>query len=201
MQRRRSKIAVRSRDAESLEIRPISPEDAQALAARFARLSDRSRYRRPLSPHNRLSSGELRYFTQVDHHDHDALIAIDPETAEGVGVTRYVRSKHDETLAELAVAVVDEWQGRGVGTLLVTALAQRAREEGIRSFSALVLADNELMLNLLADLGRVRVLQREHGTVELTVKLPEADMGYLKRLLHAVASGEITPLPRHHDAA
>lgn len=138
MQRRRSEIAdgdthVRSRDAESLAIRPISPEDAQALAAGFARLSDRSRYRRFLSPHSRLRAGELRYFTQVDHHDHQALVAIDAETEAGVGVARYIRSKDDATLAELGVAGVDEWQGRGVGTVLVTALAQRAREEGIRS--------------------------------------------------------------------
>ena len=116
------------------------------------------------------------------------------ETEAGAGVARYIRSKDDATLAELEVAGVDEWRGRGVGTVLVTALAQRAREEGIRSFSALVLAENELMLNLLADLGRLRVVHREHRTVELTVELPETGIGRLKRLLGALGSGEVKPL-------
>jgi hypothetical protein len=54
------------------------------------------------------------------------------------------------------------------------------------------------MLNLLSDLGEVRVRHREHGTVELTVELPDAGIGHLGRLLRAVASGEVKPLPRHH---
>jgi GNAT superfamily N-acetyltransferase len=202
MQERRSEDVggeadVRSKDAGSLEIRPISPEDAPGLAAGFARLSDQSRYRRFLSPHRRLSSGELRYFTEVDHHDHEALVAIDRELGEGVGVARYIRSKDDPAVAELAVAVIDDWHGLGVGTRLVVALTHRAREEGINSFTALVLAENELMLNLLADLGRVRVLHREHGTVELTVELPQTGIGHLKRLLRALASGEVKPRRTH----
>jgi GNAT superfamily N-acetyltransferase len=185
-------------DAGSLEVRPIAPGDKQQLAEGFQRLSGESRYRRFLSPHSRLSAGELRYFAEVDHHDHEALVAIDPEGARGVGVARYVRSKDDPTVAELAVAVVDDWHARGVGTRLVDALALRAREEGISRFTALVLGENELMLNLLSELGEVMVLHREHGTVELTVELPDAGIGHLKRLLRAVASGEVTALPRHH---
>jgi GNAT superfamily N-acetyltransferase len=165
--------------SETLLIRPISPDDKQQLVEGFQRLGERSRYRRFLSPHEHLSEAELRYFTEVDHHDHEALIAIDPDSHEGVGVARYVRSTSEPSAAELAVAVVDDWQGRGVGGRLAAALADRAREEGITSFTALVLADNQLMLNLLHDhdLGRVRVLHSELGTVELTVDLPEAGLG------------------------
>jgi GNAT superfamily N-acetyltransferase len=160
----------------------------------FERLSDRSRYRRFLSPHDRLSATELRYFTEVDHHDHEALVAVDPDTNEGVGVARFVRSKTDPSVAELAVAVVDDWQGQGVGSRLAAALVARARAEGITGFTALVLADNQLMLNLLADLGRVRVVHSEGGTVELTVELPETDLGHLRRLLRALARGDILPI-------
>jgi GNAT superfamily N-acetyltransferase len=192
--------AARPLRATELVIRPISPGDKQALIDGFERLSDQSRYRRFLSPHGRLSDGELRYFTEVDHHDHEALVAIDPRTWQGVGLARYVRSRQDPTAAELAIAVVDDWQRTGVGTRLATALADRARQEGIAMFTGLVLAENELMLNLASELGRVRILHREHGTVELTVELPEQGPGHLTRLLRAVATGVVKPSPAHHPA-
>jgi GNAT superfamily N-acetyltransferase len=188
-------------DTERLVIRPIGADDKQRLAAGFEKLSDRSRYRRFLSPHPRLSDEELRYFTEVDHHDHEAMVALDPETGEGVGVARYVRSENDPTAAELAVTVIDDWQGRGVGGRLATALAERARKEGIHRFTALMLAENELMLNLLRDLGEVRELQTEQGTVELAVELPESGLDRLRALLRAVARGDLTPLPGMRDVA
>jgi GNAT superfamily N-acetyltransferase len=179
--------------AADLEIRPIEPGDKEAMVAAFERLSDESRYRRFMTPHGRLSAAELRYFTEVDHHGHEALVAIDPLTQAGIGVARYIRSKDDPSVAELAVAVIDDWQGRGVGSRLVAALARRALQEDITRFSAYVLADNELMLNLLRDLGNVKVLHKELGTVELTVDLSESGIDRIKRLLAAVASGEIVP--------
>lgn len=99
--------------ADTLLIRPISPDDRQRLADGFQRLGERSRYRRFLSPREHLSEAELRYFTDVDHHNHEALIAIDPNNDEGVGVARYIRSKSEPSAAEVAVAVVDDWQGKG----------------------------------------------------------------------------------------
>jgi GNAT superfamily N-acetyltransferase len=178
----------------TLLIRPISTEDKQLLREGFERLSQRSRYQRFLSPHERLSERDLRYLTEVDHHDHEALVAIDRGTGQGVGVARYVRAKTDPTVAELAVAVVDERQGQGVGGRLAAALADRARAAGITSFTALMFADNELMLKLLRDLGRVRVVHSEQGTVELMVDLPETGLGHVRRLLGAIARGEINPV-------
>jgi GNAT superfamily N-acetyltransferase len=180
----------------TLLIRPIQPEDKDLLVEGFGRLSDRSRYRRFLSPHGAMSPSELHYFTEVDHHDHEALVALDTEAEAGVGVARYVRSATDPTVAELAVTVVDDWQGKGVGGRLTAALADRARAEGITSFSALVLAENEQILNLLEDLGSVREVAREQGTVELTVELPARGLGRLRRVLRAVASGDIIPFGR-----
>ncbi|MGA2013187.1 MAG: GNAT family N-acetyltransferase [Solirubrobacteraceae bacterium] len=188
--------AVAPGDVESLEIRPVTPADRDGFVEAFARLGETSRYRRFLTPHGDLSGAELRYFTEVDHHDHEALVAIDPATGRGVGVARYVRSGADPGAAELAVAVVDDWQGAGVGSRLALALAQRARAEGIHSFSALMLADNELMLNLARDLGEVHDMHTESGTVELIVDLPERGMGRVSRLLRAVARGELRPQRR-----
>lgn len=179
-----------------VEIRPIEPDDKDALARGFDRLSERSRYRRFLSPRGRLTQAELRYFTEVDHHDHEAIVAVDPETGEGVGVARFVRSREDPTVAELAVAVVDDWQGRGVGSLLTAELANRARQEGIRCFTALALAENDAMLNLLRELGEVRTGPTRLGTVELAVDLPDEGLNRLRRLLRAVARGDIMVLLR-----
>ncbi|MGO9954448.1 MAG: GNAT family N-acetyltransferase [Solirubrobacteraceae bacterium] len=180
-------------DAAALEIRPISADDRQAFVEAFERLGETSRYRRFLTPHGPLSDAEVSYFTDVDHHDHEAMVAVDAVTKAGVGVARYVRSTVDHAVAELAVAVVDDWQRRGVGTRLVAALAARARSEGIRSFSAMMLAENDLMLKLINDLGTVRDKRTESGTVELIVDLPDRGLGRLARLLRAAAKGEIRP--------
>jgi GNAT superfamily N-acetyltransferase len=176
-----------------VEIRPIEPEDKQALRDGFERLSERSRYRRFLAPHGTLSAEELRYFTEVDHHDHEALVALDPATGEGVGVARYVRSHEHPALAEMAVAVLDDWQGKGVGTRLVTALAKRARSEGIAGFTALLLAENDEMLGLMRELGEVQVLEAGLGTVNVTVDLPETGLGRIPGLVRALAAGRLKP--------
>lgn len=160
-----------------LVIRPIEPDDKVGLIAAFERLSDDSRYRRFLSPHPRLSEPELRYLTEVDHHDHEALVAIDPVTGEGVGVARYVRDRDNPDSAEIAVAVADHWQGRGVGTALLHRLADRARHEGIARFTALMLADNQPMMHVLGDLGAARVVDEGQGAVELAVDLPQRGLG------------------------
>jgi GNAT superfamily N-acetyltransferase len=180
-----------------LDVRPIRADDKQALKAGFERLSETSRYRRFLSPHDELSDEELRYFTEIDHHNHEALVALNPQTGEGVGVARYVRSEDDPHVAELAIAVVDDWQRRGVGTRLATALADRAREEGITIFTGLVLADNQLMLNLAEELGRAHTGPSEQGTVELAIDLPEHGPGQLMRWLRAVATGDLRVWPLH----
>jgi RimJ/RimL family protein N-acetyltransferase len=188
---------------ESLLIRPIAPDDKEALVAGFERLGEVSRYRRFLSAHARLSDSELRYFTEVDHHDHEALVAIDPDTGRGVGVARFVRSPEDPTAAEFAIAVVDDWQRNGVGSRLAFALAARAREEGITTFTATVFGDNDLMLALARDLGEVELVGRDSGTVLLAIELRDGDDARgsrrsLRRLLRSLAAGELRPasLPR-----
>ena len=101
------------------------------------------------------------------------------------------------SVAELAVAVVDDHQGQGIGTRPVNALAERAREESIRSFSEIVLAENQLMLNLLAELGRVGALHQEQGIVELIVVRPDSGIGHVRGLLGALARDDLTPPARH----
>ena len=90
---------------------------------------------------NRLSDADLRYLTEVDHRDHEAIVALRARAADPVGVARYVRIEAP-TEAEVAVAVVDDWQGRGAATALLERLVERARENGIERFVAVVLQEN-----------------------------------------------------------
>lgn len=180
------------RDGSRTVIRPIAPDDKELVRAGFARLSPGSRYRRFLTPMARLSERQLAYLTEVDHHDHEALVAVDPDSGEGLGVARFVRDPDDHGTAEAAVTVIDDRQGQGLGTALLDALAERARAEDVRRFTALVLAENRDMIELLERIAPVREIDRRPGTVELAVDLPPADEGIgaqLTQLLRAAASG------------
>jgi GNAT superfamily N-acetyltransferase len=138
----------------------------------------------------------VEYLTQVDHHDHEAIVALDDATGEGVGVARFVRLTDRHDTAEAAVTVVDDWQGRGVGTLLLDRLADRARSEGIARFWAVLLAENRDMLDLLERLGPVRMLDRQLGTVEVEAELPSTGAGdELRGVLRASARCDVRPHP------
>jgi GNAT superfamily N-acetyltransferase len=143
------------RDGTRVGVRPLRPDDEALLAETFAHMSEESRYRRFMSPVPTLAPRVLHYLCCVDHHDHEALAAVAPETGEIVGEARYIRCRDRPEVAEIAVAVADEWQGRGVGSLLLLRLAGRARREGIERFSAFMLAGNQEMLELLSHVGPV----------------------------------------------
>ena len=172
------------RDGSRVLLRPVEPTDKALLVEGFARLSPESRYRRFLVAVPELSDAQLRYFTEVDHHDHEALAALDPVAGRGVGVARFVRLRDRPQVAEAAVTVADDWRDRGLGTLLLEALAERARNEGISTFTGLLLATNREMLELLEHIARVRVVDRQTGTVEVEVDLPEMGLGsHLREIL------------------
>jgi GNAT superfamily N-acetyltransferase len=165
--------AAKLSDGSEVEIRPLTPDDKAGLAAGFERLSELSRYRRFLSPTSHLSARQLAYLTDVDHHDHEALVAIDPSSRDGLAVARYVRSTENPGEAEFAVAVADDWQRRGLGTALLRQLAARARAEGITRFTGFVLEDNEPMRGLLQSLGEVKQRDAHDGTLEVWLDIPE----------------------------
>jgi nucleotide-binding universal stress UspA family protein/RimJ/RimL family protein N-acetyltransferase len=185
---------VTLRDGTRVRLRPIAPEDKPVLAASFDRLSEESRYRRFFMSKKKLSAAELDYLVDVDHTNHEAIVAVEAASGEGLGVARFVRSTDDPESAEVAVTVADDWQGRGVGRALLERLTYRARREGIRRFSAVVLADNQASVALLEGVGETRRTFAP-GEVELVIELPpERGMGIrLTRALRAVATGVLTP--------
>jgi RimJ/RimL family protein N-acetyltransferase len=169
----RSTITVlESRDGLPLTVRAIEPSDKAQLVHHFEHLSEVSRARRFLAPIRHLTERDLAYYTELDHRQHEALIAV---TAEGelVGVARYIRLPDRPAVAEVAEAVVDDWQGRGVGTGLLRLLAERAWNAGVRSFLGVCMVDNPEMQRLLRKLGpECRTTFQGDGTVELEVELP-----------------------------
>lgn len=137
------------RDGGRVLLRPLRPSDREVYVRSFEHLSSASRYMRFFSPKRAFTERELHYFLDVDHHDHEALVAIDLAAADGIGVARYVRDIENPRVAEVSMAVVDEHQGRGVGAALIEAIAARAADEGVDRLRATVLADNHRMLNLI----------------------------------------------------
>jgi GNAT superfamily N-acetyltransferase len=184
-------VRLTLRDDSEVVVRPIRPADKGAIADGLTRMSEQSRYQRFLTPVASFSEADLRYLTEVDHHDHEALIAFDSTTGDGVGVARFVRLA-DGTSAEAAITVVDDWQGRGLGSTLANLLAERAREEGVARFISLLLASNRQMLDLLASLGPAREVSRHDGTVEIEVAIPERGIGdQIATVLRAAAGGAV----------
>ena len=174
------------RDGLTVLIRQVRGTDAPLLADGFARLSPQSRRMRFLGTKTTLSAAELRYFTEVDHHDHEALGALSAADGRGVGIARYVRDAGDPQEAEIAVTIVDDWQGRGLGTELLSRLSDRARQTGVHRFTALVAAENVAVAGLLRNLG-AELTGRGPGTVEYEIALAPGEQH-----THANRSGSAT---------
>lgn len=191
---------VALRDGSQVRIRQGHSTDRELLLRGFERLSPESRYRRFLAPLAELTEVMVRTLTEIDHHDHEAMIALDQQTGEGIGVARYVRDSQRPEVAEVAVTVIDDWQGRGLGTLLLEVISARAREEGITAFTALMLAANDEMLDILKRLHPVRIIDRGMGTVEVEVPIPEIGVApALRKVLQIAARDDVAvpPAGRH----
>jgi RimJ/RimL family protein N-acetyltransferase len=163
---------VELQDDTSALIRPIQPGDRERLNEGFLSASDESNFLRFLSPHPRLSSSQLDYLTSVDHHCHEALIAVDPETGQSFGTARYIRHESHPERAEFAIGLGDRWMGIGLGTSLLSALARNARAAGVTELTATIHPDNAAVRRLIERvLGGYRVVSVGQGAVDIAVDL------------------------------
>lgn len=112
-------------DGTTVVVRSVEPGDADALAAGYEQLSASSAYRRFFTTYPRLSPDQVRYFTAVDHHDHEALGVVTAQAGEGIGIARYIRDSEDPGCAELAIVILDAWQRLGVGYQLMRGAARQ----------------------------------------------------------------------------
>ena len=170
-----------------MTIRQIEPGDKPLIRAFYDELSDRSRRFRFLVPTNDLSDEDLVYLTEVDHKRHEAVVALDDDRL--VGVARYVRDPRDRESAEVAVVVVDDRQGEGIGTALLDRLTERARENGVRRYTALVSQDNDIVVNALERAGAERTATTGEGEIEFAIDVPSEGLGErLRTALRSIAS-------------
>lgn len=139
------------KDGGGARIRPIKPEDGDLLRSFFEKLGPESRYFRFFKIKKTLSDEEVSFFTSVDYDDRMALIAV--LDGEMIGVGRYDREGDESTTAEVAFAVADAHQGRGIGTELLDLLTAYARDHGIERFAAYVLAENRQMMRVFRNSG------------------------------------------------
>lgn len=138
------------RDGAEIVIRSMDPTDAGLLLRFHRALSPETTRLRYFTVHPELRPEELFRFTHVDHDVREALVATCNRQIVAVG--RYDRTP-DTASAEVAFVVADDWQGRGLGTLLFRGLATRAVAHGITTFLAVTLGENRKMLQVLQDLG------------------------------------------------
>ena len=165
------------RDGTPAMIWPLLPTDAETLRDVFRRLSPGSRHHRFLQVLDQLDDPMIRLLADsVDgvHHIALVLIVLPPQGQEElIGVAHLVQDPADRATADIAVTVVDDWQGRSAGTALVSALMQR-RPAAVTRLRTLVAAGNRASLALLARAGRVSAGLPEQGVLDVTVDLPAA---------------------------
>src|SRR6184192_1093659 len=165
---------IEVRDGTKLHLRPIVAADEPLLHEAVAAMSERTVYFRFFSPIKRMSDALAHRLAVVDYNDRFAIVATThrPNGKERiVGVARYDRARGTD-VAETAVAVVDEFQRRGLGSALLAILAKVARQEGIKTFSLIVLPENQQMLGLLRKMSWIHQARLAGGVYEISFDLP-----------------------------
>jgi len=168
------------RDGSRVNIRLIRPDDTQALIGVFRRLSPESVYQRFFASLPELPENLAWKLSHVNYTNRLALVAerdkaeTDGDPPQMVGVARYDRTDESEP-AEIGLAVIDEWQGRGLGRVLLRELLQAAAQRGITRFTADVLSDNRRMLHLLASEMQIAAMKSSGGVTTLALRLARAN--------------------------
>jgi RimJ/RimL family protein N-acetyltransferase len=165
---------ARLSDNTLLYIREIRGDDKQRLADGLANLSEDSVRRRFLGPKPTLSTAELRYLTEVDGHDHYAIVAMPAGEEEQISaVARFVRLDDDPRAAEAAIVVCDTLQGKGLGALLARRLTDAARDRGVERLTATIASDNKPALKLMERIDeRLSGAPVGSSVTELVAQLP-----------------------------
>jgi RimJ/RimL family protein N-acetyltransferase len=164
-------VETKLHDGTLILIRPLQLEDRADLVRGFEKLSIGSRRFRFLTPIRKLSNYQLRSLMEVDNLNHVAIGVKDIGRREkpGIAVARFVRLEEQSSTAEFAITVIDEYQNRGLGTLLLEILMKTALDHGIRNLCGILLDDNLAMIRLLERFGAQ--IKRESGNV-LQADLP-----------------------------
>lgn len=178
-------IRVQLRDGTELHLRPVLPGDSERTSDGSIEFSSETLYRRfqtPRTPTRAL----MAYLFEVDYKHHFVWVMTDGEDGPVVADARFVRDETDPVLAEVAFIVGDDYQGRGVGSFLMAALAVAARGDGVRLFSARVLSDNLAMRKILDRFG-AQWHREDVGVVTTVIDVPALrDLSITKELYRQI---------------
>lgn len=202
--------SVHLTDGQRVQLRLMRPSDKEMLREGFELLSADSRYARFMSPKSRLTETELEYLTDVDGVNHFAMGAIRRRfvsTDEGIGSARFVRLVDQPDTAEPAVTVLDEFQGKGLGSILLQRLIEAAWERDVRWFVSELLAENKASKRMIESLSpEVKFRHSGDGALVATLPVPEPDRtptapGFfagtsVHKLLSYVARSKVSVRPR-----
>jgi CRP-like cAMP-binding protein len=176
-------IPTRLRDGTQLMLRPVLPGDSERTVHGHIHFSSETLYRRFMSA-RQPTPALMHYLSEVDYVDHFVWVVTDG--TDPVADARFVRDDRDPTVAEIAFTVADDYQGRGIGTFLISALSIAARLNGVERFSARMLSDNVPMRTIMDRYGAV--WQREDvGVITTVIDVPrERDLGFRRDMAEQI---------------
>lgn len=165
-------VDVLLKDGSTVRLRPIRPDDDEAMLAFFDRLSPRALYLRFHHAVAQMTKLEVQRFTGVDYESTFGLVATlgEPPDEEIIAVGRYARLGNPDR-AEVAFVVDDSHQGRGIATQLLEQLASVARDKGIRIFEADVLGENQKMMDVFRESGFQAESRFQDGTYHVVLPI------------------------------
>ena len=164
-------VPIQMRDGSWFYLRPVLPGDSERTTNGPVEFSSDTLYRRFQSP-RRPTKSLMAYLFEVDYVHHFVWVMTDGPEGPVVADARFVRDEDDPAVAEVAFIVGDDYQGRGIGTVLMEALVVAAHDSGVRRFTARVLTDNYSMRAILNRLG-ARWHRDDLGVVSTTVDVPD----------------------------
>jgi RimJ/RimL family protein N-acetyltransferase len=158
-------------DGTKVLLRPIKPTDERLEQELFYSLSDQSIYLRFFSSFGAMPHERVQYYTTIDYDEQMAIVAIVEKNGdeEMAAVARYIREK-DSDLAELALLVGDDWQGKGLGTILHEYLGQIAQSRKVGGFKAEILEQNQRALHVFTKIGGKAKVDFEEGVYVVTYR-------------------------------
>ena len=191
-------IEIELPTGDRMRIRPVRTTDGPLLEDAYERLSEESRYLRFFTSRSKLGSRLVSSLTDIDHTDHFAWAVFDPEhesavdneSGLAVASARLIRDD-DPTSAEAALAVVDDYQGKGIGRFLIELLVATAADVGATQLRFEILRQNRGMIGLIAGMGATgHAVPGDRSVVEYILQVPPADE-------IAVPAGALYALLRH----
>jgi RimJ/RimL family protein N-acetyltransferase len=197
-------------DGRLMRLRLVRPEDRAGVEAGFTQLSPESRFHRWFHAKSQLTDADLNEVLASGDGRHLALAAValgaDGNEEGGIGIARYVRTPEDSSTAEFAITVVDAWQGRGIGRILLHRLLAAMREDGIRTAIGRTHVENQRIRRLLEPYVPPGSFTRDGAVLSVRFPVPEADdplmaqlathAAAIVRLFRRIAAGALSPLER-----